>query len=719
MASLMQHDAESQTLDRRLFVWTLLACAGLWIAMAVPMFRGRVYVADDLGAYHLPLRSFYAEQLGRGRSFDWIPSLYSGFYLTGEGQIGGYHPLHLVLYRWLPLGTAFDLELLLSYPLMLAGTYVLLMRRLGQRSAALFGGLVFTFSGFNLLHFVHPNAVAVVAHIPWLLWAIDVLLTSPGVRQRGWAAAAIALLTGSQLLLGYPQYVWFSLVAEACYVLSRRGAIAGSRWQAVLLWSVALGLGLLVGGIQLLPTIEALGDSKRATADAAFNYSGSLSALNAVQLIAPYLFATRVVGQNTHELGLYVGTAPLLLCAWLLQNRWARQSYRPLVLSALALGAVGYVMALGEHGFISQLQRFLPLVGAFRFPCRAIVLVHLALAVLAAVGLLLVERGPSPEDGSASRLGSAWLLVGLSILAAAIGPLVWPEFIGVRWLVWIGPAAFALAALLLWAATRGSRMAVAALVLMTAIDLGGYGLSYAVWPLTEPLDEFAAAPNQPPDRHGSIVAESEAARSQGLHVGNRLLLAGFRRADGYVGLEPIQKLDYSQSDALRIAGVHWRAADLGWSAVADPLAKVRLATTAILDETGPLPPAAFRTDAALVDEPLDLPPGDPGQIELLTDEPGWFEIATNTPDRQLLVVAESFHPGWQAVVDGQSVPVLRVNRDFLGCVVAAGQHRVELRFRPVSLRLGAMLSSLGLGLIVGLLGLTQWAGRKSQIKTNP
>ena len=255
---------------------------------------------------------------------------------------------------------------------------------------------------------------------------------------------------------------------------------------------------------------------------------------------------------------------------------------------------------------------------------------------------------------------------------------------------------------------------------MTAVDLGGYGLSYAVWPHTEPLDDFIAAPNQPPDRQGSIVAESEATRSHGLHVGNRLLLAGFRRADGYVGLEPIQKLDYSQSAALRIAGVHWRAVDDGWNAVGDPLPRARLVTKILNDRDGPLPPEAATTlDAALVDEPLDLPPGEPGSTELLRDEPGDIEIATNTPDQQLLVVTESFHPGWQGRVDGQSVPVLRVNRDFLGCVVGAGQHRVEIRFRPASLRLGAMLSSLGLGLIVGLVGLAQWAGRKSRIQTTP
>ncbi len=129
-----------------------------------------------------------------------------------------------------------------------------------------------------------------------------------------------------------------------------------------------------------------------------------------------------------------------------------------------------------------------------------------------------------------------------------------------------------------------------------------------------------------------------------------------------------------------------------------------------------LPPAAHAADAALVEAPLDLPSSEPGKIELLRDEPGWLEVETRTPARQLLVVAESFHPGWQATLDGRPAPVLRINRDFLGCAVEAGQHRVELRFRPQSLRRGAALSSLGLGLIVGLVGLTHWAGRRSQIK---
>ncbi|HEY2880968.1 MAG TPA: hypothetical protein VGJ15_01010, partial [Pirellulales bacterium] len=78
---------------------TLVVCtAALLIALAWPMFSGRVYVADDLGDFHLPLRAFYSQQLQRGQPFDWCPDLFCGFYLTGEGQAGTYHPLHWLLY---------------------------------------------------------------------------------------------------------------------------------------------------------------------------------------------------------------------------------------------------------------------------------------------------------------------------------------------------------------------------------------------------------------------------------------------------------------------------------------------------------------------------------------------------------------------------------------------------------------------------------------------
>jgi hypothetical protein len=152
---------------RPLTAWSLLAGVLLLGVLAGPLLAGRVYTADDLGAFHLPLRAFYAGQLAKGQPYDWMPGLYSGFYLTGEGQAGVYHPLHQLLYRFLPLRAALGGEYLLSYPLMMLGTWLWLGRRLGRGEAAMFGGLLFTFSSFNLLHFVHPNAVAIAPGCCW------------------------------------------------------------------------------------------------------------------------------------------------------------------------------------------------------------------------------------------------------------------------------------------------------------------------------------------------------------------------------------------------------------------------------------------------------------------------------------------------------------------------------------------------------------------------
>ena len=53
----------------RLSVWLLGGGrAGCWLAMALPMLLGRVYVADDLGQFHLPLRQFYSQQLAAGEA---------------------------------------------------------------------------------------------------------------------------------------------------------------------------------------------------------------------------------------------------------------------------------------------------------------------------------------------------------------------------------------------------------------------------------------------------------------------------------------------------------------------------------------------------------------------------------------------------------------------------------------------------------------------------
>ena len=56
---------------------------------------------------------------------------------------------------------------------------------------------------------------------------------------------------------------------------------------------------------------------------------------------------------------------------------------------------------------------------------------------------------------------------------------------------------------------------------------------------------------------------------------------------------------------------------------------------------------------ALVSHAVALPSSAPGTADLIEDRPGKITIAVAAPQRQLLVVSESYHDGWQARVDSQ------------------------------------------------------------------
>jgi hypothetical protein len=74
-----------------------------------------------------------------------------------------------------------------------------------------------------------------------------------------------------------------------------------------------------------------------------------------------------------------------------------------------------------------------------------------------------------------------------------------------------------------------------------------------------------------------------------------------------------------------------------------------------------------------------------------------------------LVMSEVFYPGWEAIVDGQAAPILRANYAFRAIFVQAGGHRVELRYRPMTWRVGLGLAGATCLLLIGW---TIWTWRR-------
>jgi hypothetical protein len=66
-----------------------------------------------------------------------------------------------------------------------------------------------------------------------------------------------------------------------------------------------------------------------------------------------------------------------------------------------------------------------------------------------------------------------------------------------------------------------------------------------------------------------------------------------------------------------------------------------------------------------------------------------------------LVLSDTYYPGWTAWVDGQQATVLRGDVLFRAVPVPGGEHDVEFRFEPVSVKVGLVISLVSLLIVLG------------------
>ncbi len=732
--------------ERWLFALTAILSVLLFSIPAWPLLSGRVPIYLDLGLFHLPIRAFYSRCLTAGQSFDWIPHLYGGMFLTGEGEHGPYHPLHLLLYRWLPLDVAFSLETFLHCPLLFVGLFVFL-RRYVRGTAALRGALCYTFCYSSILHNIYPNYQGVIAHLPWLLWLMDLASATTSAPRRRLALSAFALLTGSQLLLGAPQALSFSLFAEGLFAIflawHRR-----PRWTFWAAWIGANLLGLLIGAVQILATRALLANSTRGHFDPMI---GSLLPSQLLQLLAPNLLSRHLPSYACSE-PLYFGAVPLILALWWLAGQGSGGCQPPdftyrhqganaprsptkseptpevaanrLGLFALVLGVLACWLALGEHGYLYYLQTRLPLVGQFRLPGRYFTLVAFAASILSAVAFdRLLGRMSAGGKASWRQIALPWACVGVALMLAIAFRLAYPKENGssIHRNYFAGPLFLCGAAAALTMAARGRMVGLFALVALTVVDLEVFSLQApfwreSLWSGLPTLQEFQNRAESPPlPREGRWL--------DGAFEVPHPALFGQPVLEGYHGgLEPRKRLDYHTIAALRVAHTAWqhlsrfdkptpipglRRMGEYWYEVPDPLPHVRLVSRTLVSEE----PAADiqRIDldtTALVTHPVEVEAGEAGRATLLQEQPGDLRVRVEAPGRRLLVVAESYDPDWRLTVDDKPVTVERVNGDFLGCVVEGGAHDVRFRFRPTSVLYGRLLSLSGFGIVLLIAGVS-------------
>jgi hypothetical protein len=120
--------------------------------------------------------------------------------------------------------------------------------------------------------------------------------------------------------------------------------------------------------------------------------------------------------------------------------------------------------------------------------------------------------------------------------------------------------------------------------------------------------------------------------------------------------------------------------------------------------------------AALVEEPpadgfLGRGGAGSGQVTSFTDRAEEVALDVHADADGFVVLTDQYYPGWQATVNDASVPVLRANYAFRAVRVPAGESRVVFRYRPASVRWGALVSVLSM-LAVGAFGVRALVQRR-------
>jgi len=119
--------------------------------------------------------------------------------------------------------------------------------------------------------------------------------------------------------------------------------------------------------------------------------------------------------------------------------------------------------------------------------------------------------------------------------------------------------------------------------------------------------------------------------------------------------------------------------------------------------------------SAIVETETSLPDCDSGarvgRVQTVEVSPTELRFEVESDTASLLVDNRTWYPGWEAQLDGKSVPVIRADLAFRGVEVPEGRHRIVMRYQPTWAPIATLCTSFGLlgGLGWGLAG---WRSRR-------
>lgn len=682
----------------------------------------------------------------------WNPYSFSGTSHIGTYQSAIFSPVN-ALFLLLPEIHAWSVMILLQPLLAGIGMY-LFLRRLGRSPAgSAIGSVAFMFCGFLVVWMAYGTLGYAVLVLPFILYGIHVLIRHGDAR--GGIVAALGLFMS--FVSGHFQMSLYVLLYSAAFLLYQHRVFRnGSRTAFAVLY---VGLGLMMAAPQLMAGFDAYGKAVRSSI---FVKGEVIPWQYLVTILSPDFFGNPVTRNDWFghyaEWASYIGVAPLLL-ALLSLSEFKKES---LVRFFGFMAAVSLLLAF-QTPFVDLLYALKVPVLSTSAASRIIVLASFSLAALAAFGfdrlVILWEK---------RRIKTLYWWLGLSAVIAifvwavlmVVRPLEADKIsVAVRnsvlpTLFLISTAGVAVAGFII--PKRYRVVLIAAFILITAFDVYRFAAKWM------PFDPSAYVyPPTPVITKLAALTAGDKARIIG-NLGNEVGSAfGLSLIEGYDAVYQyrygkfissvtsglVSKTERSvvqfdkhgkyAEDVAQLLGARYYAHKksdgrfpwaypywefphyrIVWSddqyeiwenTKAFPRAFAASSfTLAQSDEEilGSMYAGGFdRRDSLVLERTPDiLPATGAASVRIVRYRPTEVAISVDATAPKLIFLSDVYDEGWQVLVDGRDARLLRADFAFRAVAVAKGKHTILMRYRPVSTRVGLVVSGFAtLGVFVLIL----------------
>lgn len=682
---------------------------------------------SDLTNQVLPWMQYQAGEWHAGRIPLWDPYQWSGQPLIGQVQPGVAYPLNWLLYAlplrqgWLAQKSLHWYYVLIHF--MAALFCYWLCRDLDcSRWASAIAGLVFALCGY-------------VGYIDWpqmlngAIWAplVFLFLFRAGRGEKPLLNAAVSgALLGVAWLSGHhqaPTFIAFAAAGVWIWLVFRGGR---PNWRMASSVAVFLLFCVLISGLQVLPGIEY---GRLATrwvgAPRALGWNDQVPyTVHEKYSLPPHTLFTVVLPVPDENSRPFMGLVAFSLALLAISCGWRHPAVRTLAL----VGTGGLLFALGNnnplHGIIYSL---VPFAEKARTPAHAIIIFNFAFSALVAFGIDALRREPAEWKRWGYYVSGAASV----ILLFCLGFTLAGKTAGDGRVLLSGLLAMMFAAVLAGLARGGlSRPAAfTAIATLILIELGNVTAYYFVHRddaagmagltrLSQNADIVEFLRRQPspfriavddkeiPYNFGDWHGIEDSGGYLASLTNNQLVNPAFDtrmrnllNVTFSVGKEPLHpgwREVYKSSTGIRVffnPDVLPRA----WSAHSVVNAKTVDELKSYIRQKD----FDLRRNAVLLNQsPAMESCAGEDLVRVTKHQSNLVEISARMKCRGLVLLADTWFPGWQATVDGKPTGIYEAYGVIRAVEVPSGNHLIIMRYRPLSVILGGFMTLAG---VAGLL----------------